>query len=124
MHMPRFAGLTNAFTKKAENHAHAVALHSMYYNFCKIQASLRCSPAMETGVGKTLWADIATVIEEWEESQRSAAGWDTTSFDGGTCAGKAHHLPRRASGIKADGNERRGEPTPRANAQGHERPGA
>jgi len=72
MHMRGFTRLTNAFTKKAENHAHAVALHMMAYNFARIHGSLRCSPAMAAGVSKTLWdiTDIVTVIEEWEGNQR------------------------------------------------------
>lgn len=68
MHMRRFTRLANAFTKKAENHAHAVALHMMAYNFARIHGALRCSPAMAAGISKTLWdiSDIVTVIEEWE----------------------------------------------------------
>ena len=72
MHMRRFTRLTNAFSKKAENHAHGVALHMMAYNFVRIHGSLRCSPAMAAGVSKTLWdiADIVTVIEEWDTRQK------------------------------------------------------
>ena len=68
MHMRRFTRLTNGFTKKAENHAYAVALHIMDYNFCRIHMSLRCSPAMAAGVSKTLWdvVDVVRMIEEWE----------------------------------------------------------
>ena len=71
MHMRRFTRLTNAFTKKAENHAHAVALHMMAYNFVRIHGSLRCSPAMAAGVTAQLLdiADIVTVIENWESNQ-------------------------------------------------------
>ena len=67
MHMRRFTRLTNAFSKKAENHAHAVALHFMYYNFCKIHMSLKITPAMRAGVVHELWdvVDIVRVIEEW-----------------------------------------------------------
>ena len=66
--MRRFTRLTNGFSKKAENHAYAVALHFMYYNFCRIHMSLRCSPAMAAGVSKTLWdvVDVVRMIEEWE----------------------------------------------------------
>lgn len=46
----RFTRLTNAFSKKLENHKHQVALHFMYYNFCRIHASLRVTPAMEAGI--------------------------------------------------------------------------
>jgi IS1 family transposase len=73
MHMRRFTRLTNAFSKKAENHAHGVALHMMAYNFTGIHGSLRCSPAMAAGVTKTLWdiSDIVVMIEEWEDNQKS-----------------------------------------------------
>ncbi|GAA4470618.1 IS1 family transposase [Nemorincola caseinilytica] len=47
MHMRRFTRLTNAFSKKVENHAYAIALHFVYYNFCKVHKSLRVTPAME-----------------------------------------------------------------------------
>jgi hypothetical protein len=50
MSMRRFTRLTNAFSKKLENHEHAVALHFMHYNFCRIHQSLRVTPAMEAGV--------------------------------------------------------------------------
>ena len=68
MHMRRFTRLTNAFSKKVENHAHAVALHMMYYNFVRIHKTLRVSPAMAAGVTDRLWeiADIAMLVEEAE----------------------------------------------------------
>jgi hypothetical protein len=50
MAMRRFTRLTNGFSKKAENHAHAVALHYMYYNFGRIHKTLRVTPATEAGV--------------------------------------------------------------------------
>lgn len=52
MHMRRFTRLTNAFSKKIENHCHAIALHFVYYNFCKIHKTLRVTPAMEAGLMK------------------------------------------------------------------------
>lgn len=68
MHMRRFTRLTNAFSKKVENHAHAVALHMMYYNFVRIHKTLRVTPAMAAGVTDRLWdiADIAMLVEEAE----------------------------------------------------------
>ena len=65
MHMRRFTRLTNAFSKKVENHAYAVALHMMYYNFVRIHAKLRMSPAMAAGVADRLWevSDIVALIE-------------------------------------------------------------
>lgn len=56
--------LTNAFSKKVENLSHAVALHFMYYNFCRIHRSLRVTPAMAAGVTDRLWEveDILALI--------------------------------------------------------------
>jgi len=55
MHMRRFTRLTNGFLKKVANHAHAVALHFAYYNFCKIHMALRTTPAMAAGATDHLW---------------------------------------------------------------------
>jgi len=56
MNMRRFTRLTNAFSKKVENHEHSVALHFMYYNFCRIHKSLRVTPAMEASVTDHVWS--------------------------------------------------------------------
>ena len=61
MSMRRFTRLTNGFSKKVENHEHAVALHYMHYNFCRIHKSLRVTPAMEAGVSDHVWT-IAELI--------------------------------------------------------------
>ncbi len=68
MHMRRFTRLTNAFSKKVENHAYAVALHMMYYNFVRIHSKLRMSPAMAAGVTDRLWeiGDIVKLVEDAE----------------------------------------------------------
>jgi IS1 family transposase len=68
MHMRRFTRLTNAFSKKVENHACAVALHAMYYNFVRIHQTLKITPAMAAGVTTRLWemSDVVAMIEEWE----------------------------------------------------------
>jgi hypothetical protein len=55
MSMRRFTRLTNAFSKKVENLEHAVALHFMHYNFCRVHQSLRVTPAMEAGVSDHVW---------------------------------------------------------------------
>jgi IS1 family transposase len=55
MHMRRFTRLTNAHSKKLENHCHMLALHFMYYNFAKIHETLRTTPAMAAGVTTKLW---------------------------------------------------------------------
>jgi IS1 family transposase len=66
MGMRRFTRLTNAFSKKVENHAYQVALHFMYYNFCRIHASLRVTPAMESGVTDHVWSieEIVALLPE------------------------------------------------------------
>lgn len=68
----RFTRLTNAFSKKVENHAHSVAIHTMHYNFVRIHQTLRCTPAMAAGVSGTLWEldDMVKVLEAWEDNQR------------------------------------------------------
>lgn len=66
MSMRRFTRLTNGFSKKVENHAHAVALHFMHYNFGRIHKSLRVTPAMEAGVSDHVWSleQIAALVPE------------------------------------------------------------
>lgn len=56
MHMRRLTRLTNAYSKKLENFEAAMALHFAYYNFCKVHSSLRCAPAMESGVANRVWS--------------------------------------------------------------------
>jgi IS1 family transposase len=65
MHMRRFTRLTNAFSKKIENHVSAVALHYMYYNFCRIHLTLRVTPAMAAGISDHVWdiSEIAALLE-------------------------------------------------------------
>jgi hypothetical protein len=65
MSMRRFTGLTNAFSKKMDNHCYAVAQHFMYYNFCRIHTTLRVPPAMEAGLTKDIWEidDVLTLMQ-------------------------------------------------------------
>lgn len=72
MQMRRFTRLTNAFSKKLENHACAVSLHSMFYNFVRIHQTLKVTPAMAAGVTDRLWdvSDIVRVLEDWEAQNR------------------------------------------------------
>jgi len=65
MSMRRFTRLTNAFSKKAENHAHMVALYTTWYNFARQHKTLRCSPAMAAGLSTTLWsmADVVALVD-------------------------------------------------------------
>ena len=61
MGMRRFTRLTNAFSKKVENHIHALSLYFMYYNFCRVHKSLRVTPAMEAGIADHVW-DIEEIL--------------------------------------------------------------
>jgi len=63
--MRRFTRLTNAFSKKVENHAFHLALHYMYYNFVRIHKTLRVTPAMAAGVSDHLWSveEIAGLLK-------------------------------------------------------------
>jgi IS1 family transposase len=65
MKMRRFTRLTNAFSKKVENHLWAIALHYMHYNFCRIHQTLRVTPAMAAGVTDHVWEieEIAGLLE-------------------------------------------------------------
>jgi IS1 family transposase len=56
MSMRRFTRLTNAFSKKVENHIAMLALHYMHYNFCRIHQTLRVTPAMAAGITSKLWS--------------------------------------------------------------------
>jgi hypothetical protein len=61
MSMRRFTRLTNGFSKKVENHCHAIALHFVHYNFCRIHKTLRVTPAMEAGLTQDIMS-IADVV--------------------------------------------------------------
>ena len=76
MHMRRFTSLTNAFSKKVENHAYAVALHMMYYNFVWMHSKLRMTPAMAAGVSDRLWeiGDIVKLVEAAEAEKPRTRG--------------------------------------------------
>ena len=61
MSMRRFTRLTNAFSKKFQNHQAAVNLHIVHYNFCRIHKSLRVTPAMESKIADHVW-DLAELL--------------------------------------------------------------
>jgi hypothetical protein len=65
MSMRRFTRLTNGFSKKVRNHAAAIALHYMHYNFCRIHKTLRVTPAMEAGLTDHVWTleEVALLLE-------------------------------------------------------------
>ena len=72
MNVRRFTGLTNAFSKKLENHMHAISRYFMHDNFVRIHKSLKVTPAMEAGISKTLWeiSDIVALTPEEEPKKR------------------------------------------------------
>lgn len=74
MAMRRFARLTNAFSKKLENHAHMVALYALWYNFVRVHKTLRMSPAMASGIETRLWSmeDVVRLVEEREDLRSGA----------------------------------------------------
>jgi IS1 family transposase len=70
MNMRRFTRLTNAFSKKLDNHRWAVALHFMHYNFCRIHQTLRVTPAMEAGIADHVWSveELVALLDCQKES--------------------------------------------------------
>jgi IS1 family transposase len=72
MGMRRFTRLTNAFSKKVENHSHALALYFMFYNFCRIHTTLRVTPAMQAGLTDHVW-EMEDVVRMMDTPNRQAA---------------------------------------------------
>ncbi|HEX3664024.1 MAG TPA: IS1 family transposase [Rhizomicrobium sp.] len=70
----RMTRLTNAFSKKAANHQHMMAIYFMHYNFVRIHKTLKVSPAMAAGVSTKLWemADMVAILEAWETGNDAA----------------------------------------------------
>ena len=75
MQMRRFTRLTNAFSKKFENHTHMVALYTVWYNFIRIHKTLRVTPAMEAGLSETVWDMDALVRIMDERAPKQACSW-------------------------------------------------
>ncbi len=74
MGMRRFTRLTNGFSKKIENHMHAVSLHFMHYNFGRVHKTLRVTPAMEAGIASHVWSieEICNLVAEPVATKRGA----------------------------------------------------
>ncbi len=98
MHIRRFTRLTDGFSKKAENHAHAVALHFMHYNFCKVHSTIRMTPAMQAGVTQKLWdvVDLVRMVEE-REAHHAKPQTPSATIDPDQCAptGATYGVRRR-----------------------------
>jgi IS1 family transposase len=79
MSIRRFTRLTNAFSKKFENHCHALALYFFHYNFLRLHKSLRVTPAMAAGISKELlsWETIIEIIDQAEQKALVAKRWAT-----------------------------------------------
>lgn len=75
MQMRRFTRLTNGFSKKIENHQHAVSLYFMHYNFCRIHQTLRMTPAMAAGISGKVWKieDLVALLDK-AEADKIASG--------------------------------------------------
>ncbi len=74
MSMRRFTRLTNAFSKKIENHEAAIALHFMHYNFCRVHKTLRVTPAMEAGLAQHIWTieELLSLLEDITVLEKAA----------------------------------------------------
>ena len=70
--MRRFTRLTNAFSKKVENHQAAVAMHFTWYNFVRVHQTLRVTPAMEAGLTSRVWS-IADIVALLDAAEKKAA---------------------------------------------------
>jgi IS1 family transposase len=78
MHMRRFTRLTNAFSKKVQNHAAAVALHTMFYNFVCVHQTLRVTPAMAAGIADRVWdvSDLVRALEQYEKARETEPSFE------------------------------------------------
>lgn len=77
MSMRRFTRLTNAFSKKVDNHFYALALYFTFYNFVRIHKTLKVTPAMEAGLSKTLWSmtDIVALIDAQAKAPKARGSY-------------------------------------------------
>jgi IS1 family transposase len=73
MSMRRFTRLTNAFSKRVENHCHQLAIYFVFYNFVRIHRTLRMTPAMAAGIESRLWSmeDIVALVDAREEAPKA-----------------------------------------------------
>jgi IS1 family transposase len=71
MGVRRFTRLTNAFSKKFENHCHMVAIYHAYYNFCRVHQTLRVTPAMEAGLSDHVWS-VGELVGALDAAEKAA----------------------------------------------------
>lgn len=81
MSMRRFTRLTNAFSKKFENHCHALALYFYHYNFQRLHKTLRVTPAMVAGISRELlsWETVIDLVDQAEQKALVAKRWTSLS---------------------------------------------
>jgi hypothetical protein len=103
MGMRQFTRLTNPFSKKLENHEHALALYFMYYNFARIHQALRVTPAMEAGIADQVWSleEIVALVHKRAFQSRSCNRGEV--FCGGTDMGVYSR-----GGFRSNVDEKRG----------------
>ncbi len=91
--MRRFTRLTNAFSRKAENHAHMVVLYTTGYNFARQHKTLRCSPATAAGLSTTLWsmADVAALVDAAAEPAKARGTYKPRACESAVCFGADEH---------------------------------
>lgn len=81
MGMRRFTRLTNAFSKKCENHEHALAIYFLHYNFVRVHQTIKTTPAVDAQVTERVWTleDVAALVEAREQSasEQTSKGWET-----------------------------------------------
>ena len=102
MHMRRFTRLTNAFSKKVENHPHAVALFTTFYNFVRIHKTLRVTPAMAASVSDRLWdvSDIVALVEAREAPPAKRGPYKkrvATKLESGRNSSQATQMPETST---------------------------
>ncbi len=85
MSMRRFTCLTNAFSKKAANHVHMVALYTVFYNFVRLHKTVKCSPAMAAGVTGKLWSmeDVVALIDAKAEAPKARGSYKPRAPEAG-----------------------------------------
>ncbi len=104
--MRRFTRLTNAFSKKVENHEHSVALHFFHYNFCRVHQSLRVTPAMEAEVSRHVWGldELVGLLDRKRQLGHSVASAGRSVTMAGCSEGAVTTqglIPGNLSGVKS-----------------------